>query len=354
MSLQKEILFFFCALGVFNGLLLSIYLFIKGKRSVSVYFLGLLLLTLSLRIGKSVWLYFMPSIPKLYLQIGLSACFLIGPALFYFIKAELEAPKKIPKSWLWVLGSCVAAIVIAGIIYPYSSFPKVWNMYYFKVIYGQWGLCIILSGYLLKNMLSRLVKRERPTAKETWLLMVWSSVTVIYALYFTTMLTGSPAIYITGSLAFSFFLYLTIVFVLYRKPAPPWMPEAEKYGNKKLSEGDAALIQNRLEKLIREKAVFKNPDLKLSDVAREISTPPHQLSQLLNDNLGKSFTWYINEHRIDEACKILMTHNNLTIEAIGFEVGFNSRSTFFSAFKKIKGTTPALFQQQQAANSVTQ
>ena len=132
------------------------------------------------------------------------------------------------------------------------------------------------------------------------------------------------------------------------------MPEAEKYGNKKLSEGDAALIQNRLEKLIAEKAVYKNPDLKLSDVAREIITPPHQLSQLLNDNLGKSFTWYINEHRIDEACKILMTHNNLTIEAIGFEVGFNSRSTFFSAFKKIKGTTPALFQQQQAANSVTQ
>jgi AraC-like DNA-binding protein len=65
----------------------------------------------------------------------------------------------------------------------------------------------------------------------------------------------------------------------------------------------------------------------------------------LNDKLGKGFTLYVNEHRIQEACRILSTDENLTIEAIGEEVGFNSKSTFFSAFKKLKGMTPAMYQQ---------
>ena len=354
MSLQKEILFFFCALGVFNGFLLSLYLFINGKKSVSVYFLGLLLLTLSLRIGKSVWLYFIPTMPKLYLQIGLSACFLIGPSLVYFIKAELETPKKVPKNWWWVLISCTLAIVVAGLVYPYTRYPKIWNVYYFKIIYAQWGACILFSGFLLKAIFRKtLLKREKPTAKETWLFIIWSAVTIIYALYLTTMLTGSHAVYITGSLSFSFILYFIVVFVLYgKKPMPLWSSDAGKYGNKKVSEGDVAMIQNRLEKLMMEKAIFKNQDLKLGDLASEINIPPYQLSQFLNDTLGKSFTSLINEYRVNEACKMLLAGNNPKIEAIGFEVGFNSRSTFFSTFKKSKGVTPTLFQQQHTAGSI--
>jgi AraC-like DNA-binding protein len=354
MSLQKEILFFFCALGVFNGLLLSLYLFINGRRSVSVYFLGLLLLTLSLRIGKSVWVYFIPTLSKLYLQIGLSACFLIGPSLIYFIKAELEAPKKVPKNWWWVLASCAAAIVLAGLVYPYTRFPKIWNVYYFKIIYAQWGACILFSGFLLKEVFRKtLIKREKPTARETWLLIIWGVVTIVYALYLTTMLTGSHAVYITGSLSFSFILYFIVVFILYRKkPMPLWSSDIVKYGNKRVSEADVAMIQSRLEKLMMEKEVFKNQELKLSDLASEINIPPYQLSQFLNDTLGKGFTAFINEYRVNEACKMLLAGNNPKIEAIGFEVGFNSRSTFFSTFKKLKGTTPTLFQQQHAVRSI--
>lgn len=354
MSLQKEILFFFCALGVFNGLLLSLYLFINGKKSVSVYFLGLLLLTLSLRIGKSVWLYFMPTLPKLYLQIGLSACFLIGPSLVYFVKAELEAPKKVPKSWWWVLICFTFLIVIAGLVYPYTRYPNIWNVYYFKIIYAQWGGCILFSGFLLKEIFNKtLVKREKPSAREVWLLIIWSAVTVIFALYLTTMLTGSHAVYITGSLAFSFILYFIVVFILYRKkPIPLWSAEAVKYGSKKLNKGEAELIQKSLEKAMLEKGLFRNPELKLGDLANELNIPPHQLSQVLNDNLGKGFTGFVNEYRINEACKMLLAGNNPKIEAIGFEVGFNSRSTFFAAFKKLKGTTPSLFQQEHIGTPV--
>jgi AraC-type DNA-binding domain-containing proteins len=97
--------------------------------------------------------------------------------------------------------------------------------------------------------------------------------------------------------------------------------------------------------VIHDKALYKDPNLKLNDLAQHINISMHQLSQLLNDNLGKSFSTYINEYRIAEACKLITTNERLTFEAIGYEVGYNSKSTFYAAFRKIKDMTPALYKE---------
>ncbi|RXM42253.1 hypothetical protein BOW55_20770, partial [Flavobacterium sp. YO12] len=82
MNVDNQILFFLSALGVFNSVVLSFYfLFFKQNKAKSDLFLGLLLLSLSLRIGKSVFYNFNPQLSKTYLQIGLSACFLM--VLYY-------------------------------------------------------------------------------------------------------------------------------------------------------------------------------------------------------------------------------------------------------------------------------
>ena len=67
------------------------------------------------------------------------------------------------------------------------------------------------------------------------------------------------------------------------------------------------------------------------------------IAQLLNENLEKGFSQYLNEYRIKEACEIIKGDNNLKFESIGYNVGYNSKSTFYTAFKKITGTTPAKF-----------
>ena len=86
MNIGKELLFFFSALGAFNGLILSLYFsFFNSKKYLCNYFLGALLFALSVRIGKSVFVYFDGTLPKIYLQIGLSACFFIGPFLYCFL-----------------------------------------------------------------------------------------------------------------------------------------------------------------------------------------------------------------------------------------------------------------------------
>lgn len=85
MDSSKELLFFFSALGAFNGIVLSIYFFFFTKKKfLTNYFLGGLLFALSIRIAKSVFVYFNPTLPKMYLQIGLTVCFLLVLVCTFF------------------------------------------------------------------------------------------------------------------------------------------------------------------------------------------------------------------------------------------------------------------------------
>ncbi|MEM6686744.1 MAG: helix-turn-helix domain-containing protein [Bacteroidota bacterium] len=127
------------------------------------------------------------------------------------------------------------------------------------------------------------------------------------------------------------------------KKQPLFFQDHIKYGNKKIADDTALTIQSKLKVIFEEEKQYKNSDLKLKDIAQQLQVSTHNLSQYLNDNLGKSFTIFINEYRIEEAKQLLLTKKEFTIEAIGYECGFNSKSTFFSAFKSITNTTPATY-----------
>lgn len=347
MNFGNAVLFFFSALGAFNGFVLSIYFFFfTRKKKISNYFLGALLLALSVRIGKSVLFYFNSSLLQIYLQIGLSACWFIGPFVFYFIKSEKEQIKKVPHKWVWSILSLLIIIVTIGLIFPYQQYPLVWNKYVVKVIYTQWGIWLLISSIELKDVIKKIGKPATVKPFEVWLLAIFIINLVIFTCYLWALLGHSGGAYISGAISFSFVLYVIALILLYRRKNDDLFSSGQpKYANKKLSEEDAQRMLKKLERVMIEKNIFKNPNLKLNDLANEINVSAHQLSQLLNDNLDKGFTLFINEYRIEEACKILSARENLTIEAISDEVGFNSKSTFFSTFKKLKGMTPAMYQQ---------
>ncbi|HOY16836.1 MAG TPA: helix-turn-helix domain-containing protein [Haliscomenobacter sp.] len=345
MELSKSIFFFFSALGAFNGLLLSSYFFFFAKRrTVSHYFLGALLLALSLRVGKSVLFYFDHDLPKIYLQIGLSACFFIGPTLYFFLKSGLNPVKSLPRHWAIHLLVLFLLITLGGIILPYQQYPWVWNRVYVPIIYTEWAVYVAASGILMKEVLKK-VFFQRAEAKpyDLWLASIYLINVLIFAAFLWAFWGGLP--YISAAITFSFALYVSIFILLNRKKNDDLFPSTSRTNSKKWSDEEAILWQNKLEQLMKEKQVFRNPNLKLQDLAQELRLSPHQLSQFLNESLGKNFTQFINEYRIVEACKLLKTDTLLSIEGIGDEVGFNSKSTFFSTFKKIKGVTPAKHRQ---------
>jgi AraC-like DNA-binding protein len=345
MAFCKEILFFFSALGAFNGLLLSFYFFfLVKKRTISHFFLGTLLLALSLRVGKSVLFYFDRSLPEIYRQIGLSACFFIGPSLYFFLKSSLTPVKTLPSAWKIQLGILVGIITLGGAMVPYQGYPVIWNRVWVPFIYSQWAAYLIASGFLVKTNLQKLIKSPSMLSPyEWWILSVFLINVTIFGTYLWAFWGG---LYISAALTFSFALYTSVFILLNRKKNDDLFSNPLRLIPKKISEDEAQVRLSALERLMKEQKLFKNPNLKLQDVAVGMNISAHQLSQFLNDHLGKNFTHFINEYRINEACVLLENETLLSIEGIGDEVGFNSKSTFFSTFKKLKGVTPATYKQQ--------
>lgn len=346
MTFGNNLLFFFSALGAFNSLIIGIYFvcFTAKMKKLSNYFLGALLIALSIRIGKSVAYFFDYDTPRTILQTGLTACLFIGPFLYFFVKTEMKQVRKLPVSWGMQLAAWFTVIMITGLVFPYENFPHLWTNYIIPAIYLQWGIYIGFTATLVKPLFKKIRSREKLKPFEKWILTVCATIFLIFTAYiwaFTGITKGS---YITGPLYFSLVTYLVIFILLYRKKANDLSSfSGQKYGDKKLNEEEAEQIVATLQKVMIEKELFRNPNLKVGDLAREIKIPSHQLSRILNDSLQKNFTLFVNEYRVNAACKMLSYQTNLTIEAIGDEVGFNSKSTFFVAFKKIKGLTPSAY-----------
>lgn len=106
-----------------------------------------------------------------------------------------------------------------------------------------------------------------------------------------------------------------------------------------------------LEKLIRYMETEKpylDDKITLQSLATDYSIPEKQLSSLINQNLGKHFFDFINSYRIKDAQRLLTEQHNLTVLEILFDVGFNSKSSFYTAFKKETGTTPSNYRKSNS------
>ncbi len=101
----------------------------------------------------------------------------------------------------------------------------------------------------------------------------------------------------------------------------------------------------RLKNYMIEKKPFLNSSLTIQEVSGEIEIPVRELSLLINHQLGQHFYDFVNTYRIENAMNILKdgTKSKVTILEILYEVGFNSKSSFNTAFKKHTGTTPTLY-----------
>lgn len=101
----------------------------------------------------------------------------------------------------------------------------------------------------------------------------------------------------------------------------------------------------RLKNYMVEKKAFLNSSLTIQEVSDEIGIPVRELSLLINHQLGQHFYDFVNTYRIENAMNMLKdeTKSKVTILEILYEVGFNSKSSFNTAFKKHTGTTPTLY-----------
>lgn len=111
--------------------------------------------------------------------------------------------------------------------------------------------------------------------------------------------------------------------------------------SQRLSEKKKEELISRIETIMSKKA-YRDPHCSIAVIAKIIGSNNKYVSQVINDKLGCSFTTYVNNLRIREAQQIISERKSerYSFEGIGNMVGFQSKSTFNTQFKKFTGMTP--------------
>ena len=122
------------------------------------------------------------------------------------------------------------------------------------------------------------------------------------------------------------------------------VPVVPRYQNSMFTEPQLQRAADRLQAAMRNDKPYLDSELTLTSLAAQLALPARQLSQVINGVLGQNFVDFVNGYRVEEVKRLLADRSCASsVLTIAMEVGFNSKSAFYSAFKRHAGQTPSEF-----------
>ncbi|TGK79892.1 AraC family transcriptional regulator [Leptospira montravelensis] len=295
--------------------------------------------------------------PHIYLvHLPFTAC--IGALLkHYFSELWEESPKRNRFSF-WELVPALMVIVLLLPFYLSSGDEKIalHTKYQSEGVPIKFQITILIAVlpifyaafYVFYNMV-KYIRFER-FKKSAHLRLVgiivgfgaFSSLVGIYTLFFHQ----SHGLELVSTLIA---LLLIVVYLLRQKSPELWgevqriVSEEKKYQTSQLSGFNLETLQSKLKHLMEEKKIYRDENINLEKLAKEMDLSEHQLSEYLNLHQKKNFFQFVNHYRIRETKELFSLHPERNILTIAYDVGFPSKSTFYDAFKREVGTSPSEF-----------
>jgi len=133
----------------------------------------------------------------------------------------------------------------------------------------------------------------------------------------------------------------------------PGRQRVQRYAKSGLDDEGLREVMACLADLMNANQLYLEPDLSLPQLAERMECSVNHLSQAINAGFGVSFYDYVNGYRVRQAADILCCGDTASngILDVALAVGFNSTSTFYAAFKKITGQTPAQYRREKCLDS---
>ena len=119
----------------------------------------------------------------------------------------------------------------------------------------------------------------------------------------------------------------------------------ERKNRERLTEVQVNELKTKVTQITEAKKLYLDPYLNLPALSAELGINTHELSYVLNNGLDQNFYQFINEMRVEEAKRILLSAKAKQLDMVGIatHAGFNSKTTFNTTFKKLTGQTPTEF-----------
>jgi len=177
----------------------------------------------------------------------------------------------------------------------------------------------------------------------SWLLVFWfiAAIIGIIALYYKSLDTARyTSLLVSISIFILYILGQIFPQILQQFYISPDATKKHRYEKSRLKNINIVKLERNLGELMDTNKLYRNENLTLHSFADSLGVTSHQLSEYLNDNLKQNLNSYLNFYRVQEARELLLEFLDKTSLEIGLMVGFNSNSSFHSAFKKETGKSP--------------
>ncbi|CAH9050260.1 HTH-type transcriptional activator RhaR [Pseudoalteromonas holothuriae] len=352
----------------------------RDKHKQSLYLIGLLALLLVHIIGE-LFIYsgayqYAPALAGLQFPIRM----LLGPALYFYAFATMSPEKALPKKAhiLALLGPVIVIIGMLPFIFgitsdeklamanPATRDPELFKIAVFTCVFSMCTFIVFTGLYLaatfkLQNQhCLQLMERFSDIEKRSmnWfktVLVLWGFVWLFFSLDYGISFIGWTW-FGSGAILHLFEALVLVIFCHFALKQPllsdsdKGQPQSKQPRTATLDEATMALIASKLKNAMSEEALFLEEELSLKRLSDVISVSENHISETFSQCLHTNFFQFVNSYRIKQAMSLL-TSTNKTVSVIAYDVGFNSKSTFNTAFKKIAGATPTAYRSQ--ANSLS-
>lgn len=364
--LHIDIFSLFIFLGTVQGIFLSYFFLNKHNRSVKAnVFLGFLLIVSSLLSFDILISYTNFMFQVIYLVDATEPLnLLVGPLFYLYIKAKVDE-SKINKTYYHFIPSII--YFFYSIFFHIQSLELKYNAYLeqyhpeldFVKANSSFSDPLLLKHYvnelLILSIFLYLVasiifvyktQKKNVTSKKT-IKIIWVDITIMLVILLTIIFVKITFPHDFGDylsiVVITIFIYSMSFKVIRESLFFKKEKDEKKYSKSALDEENKIKILEKINDQINQKYYLNNSP-SLPEFAKKVNSSPNYVSQVINEKLNLTFLELINKYRIEEAKNMLLDQNlNETIEGIAYSVGFNSKSTFNSAFKKLTGKTPSEF-----------
>jgi AraC-like DNA-binding protein len=373
MPYKLDLFAIFIFLGVVQSLFLSLFFFSNPnrKRLFNVFY-GVLLLSMGASILEIFLMYTGYIVHCLYLvDFSEPLAFVIGPSFYLMVLATTRGTISREQYLHFLFPVIYLILVVPFFLLPedvkYNSWVESYHLdlpfrdYAGRdprafwvtdhhtdmailsfVTYAVLSLVEVIKVFRAKRQ--PFLNPEQPSLKNLrngTIQIVSTTLLVLIVKLFNPNDTGDHMIAAYISLC----VYLISIFVIRQSGffQPAQLTDPAKYKSSVLTREQQEDLLQRLQKVMVDGKPFLASDFSLPDLAQKLNTSTHTLSQVINAGLGKNFFEMTAEYRVGEAKKLLKEQKHVKVEEIAEQVGYNSKSSFNSAFKRITGQTPSDF-----------
>jgi AraC-like DNA-binding protein len=366
-------------LAVFQGIIFTLLLVRRAwvQERYSDYWLAALLLTFSCYLLRYALDDIDPQDSHYILRRILTfSYYVIGVVIYFYLKCQINVNYRLSRRDLWHF---LPVFIYSGLcfinIFQTAKYSGNWQrplfyeiMSWFYIAYRSIGTCVywFLSWQLYQKYLLWLPTERSDTegVKFKWFkniliilaIMVFSGIAL--NLFDNFIFTTPRWIDVGQGLLVAFGIYyLSLMGYLQYQPQKLVYVEPTNNADEKEETNTSSLLmskmpQNEIEEwknkiltLIDQERLYLNPELTLTDFAQRLHTHSKLISAVINEAFEKNFNDFVNEYRVnlfkEKVNDPKLKH--LTLLAIAFECGFNSKSTFNRAVKRATGEMPSTF-----------